>query len=131
LALLEELGAEGQDLGTLSPAVRRLWEERPDRMSAVIAYEADEPVGLLTVAEGFAIYANGVYGTILEMYVVPAARSNGIGRLLIERAVEIGRQRGWSRIDVTAPESPQWSRTVRFYQSCGFRSAGPKLKKTL
>ncbi|HZY98599.1 MAG TPA: GNAT family N-acetyltransferase [Candidatus Baltobacteraceae bacterium] len=78
-----------------------------------------------------AIYANGPYGIIPEMYVVPSGRSTGVGRRLIERAVEIGRERGWSRIDVTAPESPAWERTVRFYESCGFRFAGPKLKKTL
>lgn len=132
LALLEELGDEAKDLGSLSPGVRAVWEAQPDRMWAIIAYgDDDEPIGLLTLTEGFAVYANGIYGIIPEMYVVPAARSSGIGRQLIDRAVEIGRQRGWSRIDVTAPESAAWSRTVRFYERCGFVFAGPKLKKTL
>jgi len=132
LALLDELGDEGKDLGTLSPRVRALWEKHPERMHAVIAYgDAGEPVGLLTLTEGIAIYANGPYGVIPEMYVVPSARSSGVGRRLIERVVEIGRERGWSRIDVTAPESARWERTVRFYENCGFRFAGPKLKKPL
>lgn len=132
LALLEELGDEGQELGSIGSHVRRRWESQPSLMSTLIAYDGDgELLGLLTLVEGFAIYANGAYGIIAEMYVVPAARSSGIGRRLIERAVEIGRERGWSRIDVTAPESAVWQRSVRFYESCGFKFAGPKLKKTL
>lgn len=130
--LLTELGEEGRELGTLSPRVRTLWEARPNLMSAVIAFGDDgEPIGVLTLSEGFAIYANGLYGTIFEMYVVPQARSSGVGHRLIERAVEIGHERSWSRIDVTAPESAAWDRTVRFYRSCGFAPAGPKLKKPL
>lgn len=131
LALLEELGVEGQELGSIGPHVRRLWETNPERMHAVIAYDDTEPIGLLTLTEGYAVYANGSYGIISEMYVIPAARSSGVGQNMIERAVEIGRQRGWSRIDVTAPESTVWDRTVRFYQGCGFRFAGPKLKRKL
>lgn len=132
LALLDELGDEGRDLGSLGSHVRALWEAQPGRMRAVIAYdEKREPLGLLTLVEGFAIYANGAYGVIPEMYVIPEARSSGVGRRLIESAVQIGRERGWSRIDVTAPESPAWQRSVRFYESCGFEFAGPKLKKTL
>lgn len=131
LALLRELGDEAEDLGSLSSGVRSLWQDEPERMTALIAYGDDaesEPVGLLTLVEAFAIYANGPYGIIPEMYVVPGARSKGVGKLLIDRAAEIGRERGWSRIDVTGPESPAWERTVRFYESCGFRFAGPKLK---
>lgn len=129
LALLGELD-EGTPPGWLRPHVRNAWEAQPDRMQAVLAYDRGEALGLLTLVEGFAVYANGAYGVIPEMYVVPAARSIGVGRRLIERAVEIGRARGWSRIDVTAPQSA-WERSVRFYESCGFTFAGPKLKKTL
>jgi GNAT superfamily N-acetyltransferase len=132
VALLAELGNEGDELGSIGSHVRSLWETQPGRMRAVIAYgDGGEPLGLLTLVEGFAIYANGLYGIIAEMYVVPHARSSGVGRRLIECAAEVGNKRGWSRIDVTAPESPAWERSVRFYESCGFRFAGPKLKKTL
>ena len=132
-ALLEELGDEAKDTGALDPAVRERWEERPDRMTIVIAYDDDaqrEPIGLLTLTEGFAVYANGAYGVIAEMYVVPQARSRGIGKALIDRAAEIGRARGWSRIDVTGPES-NYARNVRFYESCGFRFVGPKLRLSI
>lgn len=132
LALLDELGNEGKELGAIGSHVRGLWESQPGRMRALIAYgENEQPLGMLTLVEGFAIYANGTYGVIAEMYVVPQARSSGVGRRLIECAIAVGRERGWSRIDVTAPESPAWERSVRFYESCGFRFAGPKLKKTL
>jgi GNAT superfamily N-acetyltransferase len=133
LTLLHELGDEAEDTGALRPELRGLWESRPDRMVALIAYAEEggiEPIGLLTLVESFAIYANGPFGIIPEMYVAPQWRSKGVGKALIDRAVEFGRQRGWSRIDVTGPESAE-PRTIRFYESCGFEFAGPKLKLML
>jgi hypothetical protein len=37
-------------------------------------------------------------------------------------------RRGWTRLDVTAPEAERWTRTRRFYKKEGFVFAGPKLK---
>lgn len=133
LTLLQELGDEARDTGELRTELRELWEARRDSMVAVVAYadeSENEPIGLLTLVESFAIYANGPFGIIPEMYVVPDWRSKGVGKRLIDRAAEYGRQRGWSRIDVTGPESAD-PRTIGFYESCGFRFAGPKLKLTL
>ena len=79
------------------------------------------------MSETFAIYANGCYGVINEMYVVPEHRSSSIGAGLVDAAARHGRSRGWRRIDVTAPESDRWVRTRRFYQSLGFVFTGPKL----
>jgi GNAT superfamily N-acetyltransferase len=59
---------------------------------------------------------------------VPSHRSVGVGRLLLDAVKAYGRERGWSRIDVTAPESPRWDRTRRFYEREGFTFTGPKLK---
>jgi GNAT superfamily N-acetyltransferase len=95
------------------------------------AREGSEIVGILTLNETFAIYANGNYGVIDEMYVIPSRRSTGIGKELVEAAKELGLQRGWSRIDVTAPESERWERTRRFYEKEGFAFTGPKLKYLL
>ena len=100
-----------------------------DTFTAFVARTmAGEAVGVLTVSETFAIYAGGRYGVIDEMYVDPGHRSAGVGRGLLEAAKELGRVRGWRRIDVTAPPGATWDRTVRFYEGQGFVFTGPKMR---
>jgi GNAT superfamily N-acetyltransferase len=131
--LLQELGEEGDETGVLDlETVREAWERWGDGFRVFVARsDAGGAVGLLTVVEAFAIYANGPYGIINEMYVVPEYRSGGVGRQLLDAAKRYGLARGWSRLDVTAPESERWERTRRFYEREGFAFTGPKLKFVL
>ena len=133
LRLLRELGDEADDLGTLDRArVTRAWRDAGPRAVTLVARTADgEIAGIATVVESFAIYANGPYGVINEMYVAPPYRSQGVGARLIAAVKDLAARRGWIRIDVTAPESPAWDRTRRFYESQGFVFTGPKLKFVL
>jgi GNAT superfamily N-acetyltransferase len=78
--------------------------------------------------ETFALYAGGSYGVIDEMYVDPAHRAGGVGRLLIDAVKDLARRKGWVRVDVTAPPGERWRRTVRFYEKQGFVFTGPKLR---
>lgn len=128
--LLTELGDEAEDLGRLDETkVLEAWRNLGDRFQVFVAKdELSSVVGVLTLTETFAIYANGNYGVIDEMYVAPAMRSEGIGARLVDAVKEYGRERGWTRIDVTAPEDPRWIRSRRFYEQQGFRFTGPKLK---
>ena len=131
--LLKELGDEEGDLGKLNkPAVLRAWKESSDKIFTFAATSDDRStIGLATVVEAFAIYANGTYGIINEMYVDPSFRSKGVGHQLLISVLELARVRGWSRIDVTAPESEGWDRTRAFYEREGFTFTGPKLKRVL
>ena len=133
LRLLVELGEEGEELGDLSrDRVLAGWKKRHDTYHVFAARNTrGEIVGLLTLSVAFAIYANGEYGVIDEMYVSPEHRSGKIGAQLVKAAVDFGRSRGWTRLDVTAPESPRWERTRRFYENLGFVFTGPKLKLLL
>jgi GNAT superfamily N-acetyltransferase len=129
LVELEEKPEEfaGLDRGRVLAAL----EAAGDRFAAFLAREAGEPVGVLTLTEHFAIYAGGRYGVIDELYVAPGRRSAGIGRRLVEAAAAFGREKGWRRIDVTAPPGAAWGRSVRFYESRGFVFTGPKLRLDL
>jgi len=131
--LLRELGEEGDEAGALDTArLAATWRANPEgHLAFVVSAEDESPVGVLTVTETFAVYANGNYGVINEMYVAPGFRSRGVGALLLQAAEEIGRTRGWRRIDVTAPESPRWKRAKEFYEKQGFVFTGPKLKRLL
>jgi GNAT superfamily N-acetyltransferase len=82
--------------------------------------------------ESYALYAEGIYGTIPELYVRPAYRSLGIGRRLVAGAKDYGAERGWTRIEVTTPPLPQFDRTLAFYERQGFAvSGGRKLRVLL
>lgn len=89
----------------------------------------DSAVGLITLNECTAIYAEGRFGTIAELYIAPAYRSQGVGALLLERAITFAGTRGWVRLEVGAPDQPRWSRTFDFYRRNGFVEIGPRLKR--
>lgn len=100
--------------------------------TVLLAQLDSTPVGFLALAESFALYTGGVYGTIQEFYVRPQYRSQGIGTALLAEATQIGRQRGWKRLEVTTPPLPQFHRTLSFYQRNQFTiSGGRKLKLEL
>ena len=99
------------------------------------AFLAEAPengaVGLITLNECTAIYAGGCFGEIPELYIAPAYRSQGLGALLLDRAIAFAKTRGWSRLEVGAPDQPRWQRTVDFYRKQGFTEVGPRLKHLL
>ena len=93
---------------------------------------AGTEVGFLTLCESFALYAEGAYGTIPELYVRPELRSQHVGQQLIQAAKAFGHTRQWKRLEVTTPQLPQFDRTLAFYEREGFSVAGGrKLKMAL
>jgi GNAT superfamily N-acetyltransferase len=131
--LLAELGEEGEETGLLPKrAVAASWGRRGRAVAAFLAFdETGRAIGVTTLSESWAAYAGGAYGIVNEMYVVPEQRSRQVGAALIAAVREHGRRRGWRRIDVTAPTSPRWDRSRRFYENLGFVFTGPKLKLLL
>jgi GNAT superfamily N-acetyltransferase len=78
------------------------WRRIIDPASAVKAVVAIDRAG---VARGFANYVlhpytwgEGPVCYLEDLFVVPDARGNGMGRRLIEHLVEAGRQQGWERL---------------------------------
>jgi GNAT superfamily N-acetyltransferase len=127
--LLAELGEEGEETGALDQrSLTKAWASEDRRHLAFLARHGSRTVGVMTVSEAFALYAQGHYGVINEMFVLPEYRSRGVGAMLLDAAKALGQRRGWRRIDVTAPESIRWDRTRRFYERQGFQYTGPKLK---
>lgn len=90
------------------------------------------PAGFITLYESYALYAEGAFGTIPELYVRPAYRKNKLGFHLVSQAKSFGASRGWKRLEVTTPPLPQFDRTLAFYEREGFSiSGGRKLKVAL
>jgi ribosomal protein S18 acetylase RimI-like enzyme len=97
-----------------------------------VAREGDHLVGFIALYESYALYAEGTFGTIAELYVRSEQRSRGVGKILIDTAKRLGTTKGWTRLEVTTPPLPQYDRTLKFYERYGFSIAGGrKLKAVL
>ena len=90
-----------------------------------------EIVGVLTLNECAAIYAAGKFGEIMEIYILPELRSEGVGGQLIAEAKQFGQKKGWPCLEVGAPAQPKWHQTYDFYIREGFRDIGPRLELPL
>jgi GNAT superfamily N-acetyltransferase len=85
----------------------------------------------VALCECHALYAEGAFGTIPELYVRPDYRTRKLGRRLVNEAKAFGATRGWKRLEVTTPPLPQFDRTLAFYEREGFSVAGGRKLKTL
>ena len=91
--------------------------------------ESGENIGFVSLYESFALYSEGTYGTMPELYVRPKWRSKGIGNSLLKTVGDFAKSKNWNRIEVTTPPLPKFDRTLEFYQRNGFEiSGGRKLK---
>lgn len=89
-------------------------------------------IGFVALFESYALYAEGAFGTIPELYVRPQYRSQGIGQRLVRESKAFGAARGWKRLEVTTPPLPQFEKTLAFYKREGFGiTGGRKLKVAL
>jgi len=104
-----------------------------DNFGAFIAMDcmSKQPVGLITIAQATAIYNGGDFGVITELYVDRNIRSNGIGKLLLNRAFEFAKANNWEKVEDGAPNKEDWPRTIKFYKNNGFEEKGPKLRITI
>lgn len=90
------------------------------------------PVGFIALSESHALYAEGAFGTIPELFVRSEFRSQKVGLRLVEQAKTFGSSRGWKRLEVTTPPLPQFDKTLAFYEREDFAiTGGRKLKVVL
>lgn len=98
----------------------------------VARHETAGPIGFINLYESHALYAEGSFGTVPELYVRPEYRSARVGEMLMDAAKAHGRKLGWTRLEVTTPPLPAFDRTLAFYQREGFAiTGGRKLKVNL
>ncbi len=92
----------------------------------------EQAIGFVSLYESYALYAEGVFGTLAEFYVCPEWRSKNVGFRLIAQVRSFAVSRGWRRLDVTTPPLPQFDRTLLFYERAGFSvTGGRRLKLVL
>jgi len=123
-ALFEEVG-HSPDYDAIAAIYDEI--EADDRHSTLLAMDEGEVVGVITLVETISLYAGGHIGVLNELYVVPEYRSEGVGKILLDAAKELGEERGWVRLEVTTP-GDEYARTLRFYEREGFLLIGPRYK---
>ena len=106
----------------------RAWLE-DGNYTVLLARDGEGAAGFIALAECRALYAEGRFGIIPELYVSPDRRSQGVGGALVNEAKRVARSNGWARLEVTTPPLPQFDRTLAFYERQGFSvSGGRKMK---
>jgi ribosomal protein S18 acetylase RimI-like enzyme len=78
----------------------------------------DGPDGLAQLRFRPSVWTGALDAYVEELYVVPKLRGRGIGRALLESAVETARLRGATHIDLTTAETDTAARQL--YESAGF-----------
>ncbi len=86
-------------------------------------------IGFVSLYESYALYSEGAYGTMPELYVTKNWRSKSVGQMLLNEVRKFAKDKGWHRIEVTTPPLPEFNRTLSFYQSNGFEITGGKKLK--
>ncbi|MCK5917726.1 MAG: GNAT family N-acetyltransferase [Cocleimonas sp.] len=94
-----------------------------------IALDNNKAVGFISLYESYALYAEGAYGTIPELYVRPKYRSQNIGKELLNKAVKFAQQKKWKQLEVTTPPIPEFARTLQFYREHNFQIIGGRKLK--
>jgi len=109
------------EVETLTATCRRLLED--GEIFVLLAGEGPDGLALLRFRP--ALWAEGSEAYLQELYVIPALRGQGIGRALMETAIELSRRRGAAGIDLNTGETDTAARGL--YESMGFtnREGGP------
>ena len=83
------------------------------------------PEGVAVLRFRAAIWSDAPESYLAELYVVPGSRGRGLGRALMEAAIEAARARGSDHMDLGTSEDDVAARSL--YESLGFinREGGP------
>lgn len=81
--------------------------------------ELDEPIGFIACdTNWFSFIEKRLVGEIHELFVHPAYRNRGVGRTIVQRAIEYARSRGRRLITLWVGRDNEAAK--RFYRKLGF-----------
>ncbi|HEY5708685.1 MAG TPA: GNAT family N-acetyltransferase [Solirubrobacterales bacterium] len=116
-----------------TPGVAVLTERVADFIEeeeAVFLLIGDRPDGIAQMRYFPSLWSRELNAYLEELYVVPGLRGGGIGRTLLEGAMETARAAGATRMDLNTGETDTAARAL--YESVGFtnregREDGPSM----
>jgi ribosomal protein S18 acetylase RimI-like enzyme len=80
--------------------------------------DGEEPCGMAVLRLRPALYEDGAEAYLAELYVAPAERGQGIGRAMLQAALEAARERGAVAIDLNTDFDDTEAHAL--YKSAGF-----------
>ncbi|HEY0740905.1 MAG TPA: GNAT family N-acetyltransferase [Chryseosolibacter sp.] len=90
----------------------------------LVASDASHPVGFLSCHIQPLLHHCARIGEIQEMYVIPDARSNGIGKILLDSLKQLAQKKKVEQLEVVSNKKRR--RTHRFYLAQGFTFTSKK-----
>jgi GNAT superfamily N-acetyltransferase len=101
-----------------------------ERGEVTVLFAGRGPDGFAQLRFRPSLYTGALDAHLEELYVVPKRRGQGLGRALLEAAMDLARERGAARIDLGTSESDVAARAL--YESLGFTNfeggpAGPRM----
>ncbi|HJS95076.1 MAG TPA: GNAT family N-acetyltransferase, partial [Solirubrobacteraceae bacterium] len=122
--LLHDFNTEYDDP---TPGPERLAERIKTLMAGgdtVVLLAGGGPDGLAVLRFRGAIWSEALECYLAELYVVPAQRGRGLGRALMNSAIELARERGSAWMDLGTSEADVVARAL--YESLGFSNRESK-----
>jgi GNAT superfamily N-acetyltransferase len=83
-----------------------------------VLFVGEGPDGFAQLRFRPSLYTGALDAYLEELYVVPERRGHGLGRVLLEAAIEHARDRGASHLDLNTSETDVAARAL--YESAGF-----------
>ena len=104
---------------------RARWLLASDEMTVLLGGDRPRPDGLALVRFRPSLWSAALDAYLEELYVAPERRGEGMGRALLEAAMEAAREAGAVRMEVGTSVDDTAARAL--YDSCGFtnREGGP------
>src|SRR4029453_8091377 len=104
-----------------SPGVETLGERYADLIrnrEMIVLLVGEGPDGFAQLRFRPWVYSAGLHSYLEELYVVPDLRGQGLGRSLLEAAMDIARAEGAEQMELGTSESDAAARAL--YESAGF-----------
>jgi GNAT superfamily N-acetyltransferase len=104
-----------------SPGLEMLesrYEDLIRNKDMIVLLVGDGPDGFAQLRFRPWVYSTGLHSYLEELYVVPNLRGNGLGRALLEAAMETARGEGAEQMELGTSEDDKAARNL--YESAGF-----------
>jgi GNAT superfamily N-acetyltransferase len=120
-AMLHEFNAAYGETEPSAEAVAELARPQLESGEVAVLFCGDGPDGFASLRFRGSLYTPGPDACLEELWVRPHARGIGLGRALLEAAMELARERGADRIDLNTSTDDHEARSL--YASAGFTNA--------
>jgi ribosomal protein S18 acetylase RimI-like enzyme len=120
--LLHEFNSEFDEPTPGPAALAERTRQLLDAGDTVVLLAGDGPDGLAVLRLRLGIWTEGLECYLAELYVVPARRGRGLGRALMEEAMDAARAEGATYMELGTGEDDLAARAL--YESLGFDNHG-------